>query len=273
MNKKIKITLSILGCGWLGMPLAESLLKKGYSVNGSTTSEEKIDVLKKKGIDPFYMELTEARTKGETFSFLNGAEVLIIDIPPGLRKNPDSDFVKKMEHFITKIALSSVEKVIFISSTTVFKDDEVFSKYNEASAPNGTSSSAKQLQEVERLLQKNANFKTTVIRMGGLLGESRHPVKFLAGRENIKSPNAPVNLIQQKDCIALIEKVLDKDSYGETYHGVFPSHPSKKEYYQATAKEMELALLDFDEVSKSIGKQVSSAITQERLGFKFNHNI
>jgi len=269
---KIKITLSILGCGWLGMPLAESLLK-GYSVNGSTTSEEKIDVLKKKGIDPFYMELTEARTKGETFSFLNGAEVLIIDIPPRLRKNPDSDFVKKMEHFITKIALSSVEKVIFISSTSVFKDDEVFSQYDEASIPNGTNSSAKQLQEVERLLQNNANFKTTIIRMGGLLGESRHPVKFLAGLEDIKNPNAPVNLIHQKDCIALIKKVLEKDSYGEIYHGVFPSHPTKKEYYQATAKEMELVLPEFDEFSKPIGKQVSSAITQESLGFKFKNNI
>jgi len=273
MSKKLKTTLSVLGCGWLGLPLAERLLKKGYTVNGSTTSEEKLSILKKNGIDPFYMELTEERVKGEIFSFLNGAEVLIIDIPPGLRKDPESDFVQKMEHFITKIALSSIEKVIYISSTSVFEDDAEFSKHEEISLPNGKNSSSLQLQKVEQLLQKNANFKTTIIRMGGLLGNNRHPVKSLSGRNHIKNPNAPVNLIQQKDSIALIERVLEETKFGEIYHGVFPSHPTKKKYYQAVAKKMGLDLPDFDEVSASVGKEISSASTQEKLNFKFLNSI
>lgn len=33
-------TVSILGCGWLGLPLAEQLLAEGYSVKGSTTRAE-----------------------------------------------------------------------------------------------------------------------------------------------------------------------------------------------------------------------------------------
>ena len=28
--------ISILGCGWLGLPLAKALLKNGFSVKGST---------------------------------------------------------------------------------------------------------------------------------------------------------------------------------------------------------------------------------------------
>ncbi|MGB5275232.1 MAG: NAD(P)-binding domain-containing protein [Flavobacteriaceae bacterium] len=55
MNKRI----GILGCGWLGLPLAESLLKKGYRIHGSTTSEEKIEMLQHKGIDAFLVSLTE----------------------------------------------------------------------------------------------------------------------------------------------------------------------------------------------------------------------
>ena len=31
-------TLSILGCGWLGKPLAEYFIKNGRKVNGSTTT-------------------------------------------------------------------------------------------------------------------------------------------------------------------------------------------------------------------------------------------
>ena len=44
--------ISILGCGWLGFPLAKALLSKGLSVKGSTTSSEKLATLEKAGITP-----------------------------------------------------------------------------------------------------------------------------------------------------------------------------------------------------------------------------
>jgi UDP-glucose 6-dehydrogenase len=34
--------ISIVGCGWLGLPLGEKLAKSGHQVFGSTTSVEKI---------------------------------------------------------------------------------------------------------------------------------------------------------------------------------------------------------------------------------------
>jgi len=46
LNKQI----AVLGCGWLGFPLAISLIEKGYLVKGSTTSESKLSDLKSKGI-------------------------------------------------------------------------------------------------------------------------------------------------------------------------------------------------------------------------------
>jgi 3-hydroxyisobutyrate dehydrogenase-like beta-hydroxyacid dehydrogenase len=45
--------ISILGCGWLGLPLAKVLVKNGFSVKGSTTTQDKILVLKQLGVDPF----------------------------------------------------------------------------------------------------------------------------------------------------------------------------------------------------------------------------
>ncbi len=51
--------ISILGCGWLGVPLAESLIKKGFSIKGSTTSEEKIEILTKKGIEAFLISIRQ----------------------------------------------------------------------------------------------------------------------------------------------------------------------------------------------------------------------
>jgi 3-hydroxyisobutyrate dehydrogenase-like beta-hydroxyacid dehydrogenase len=32
-------SISILGCGWLGLPLAGELVREGYAVKGSTNAE------------------------------------------------------------------------------------------------------------------------------------------------------------------------------------------------------------------------------------------
>ena len=62
--------ISILGCGWLGLPLAKALLEKGFSVNGSTTSTEKLSILENAGISPFLISLDSKSVSGAIESFL-----------------------------------------------------------------------------------------------------------------------------------------------------------------------------------------------------------
>jgi len=45
--------VSILGCGWLGKPMAVSLMNDGFLVKGSTTSEIKIQELESLGIESY----------------------------------------------------------------------------------------------------------------------------------------------------------------------------------------------------------------------------
>ena len=92
--------ISILGCGWLGFPLAQKLIETGYEVKGSTTSENKIDILQSNKIEPFLIELTEDKITGAISEFLNDSEILIIDIPPGLRKITENTTEKT---FVNKI--------------------------------------------------------------------------------------------------------------------------------------------------------------------------
>ena len=42
--------VSILGCGWLGLPLAKALIGEGYTVKGSTTTPAKLNLLKEEGV-------------------------------------------------------------------------------------------------------------------------------------------------------------------------------------------------------------------------------
>ena len=201
--------ISILGCGWLGLPLAKSLISKGFSVKGSTTSLEKISILENHGIQAYRIEISESEIKGEIDLFLQNSEILIIDIPPKLRSVSSENFVSKIQTLIPFIKKSNIKKVIFISSTSVYADDPSTAlRVTELVNPNPETESGKQLAEAEILLQSNSNFKTTVVCFGGLIGENRHPIHFLAGRKNIENPEGPINLIHQIDCVGIIGAII-----------------------------------------------------------------
>ncbi len=263
--------ISILGCGWLGFPLAKSLHQKGFRVYGSTTSVEKISVLENAGITPFSLRLSEDNLEGDINSFLKNSEILIVDIPPKLKGNSTENFASKIQNLIPFIEKSSVKKVLFVSSTSVYSEDNT--TVTEDTIPNPETESGKQLVEVEKLLQSNKSFQTTVIRFGGLIGENRHPIQFLAGRTNIENPDGPINLIHQMDCIGIIETILQQDSKGnETFNAVAPYHPTRKEYYTQKALELNLPLPEFNESKASIGKLISSDKVEQVLGYSFTKN-
>ncbi|RTL11131.1 MAG: SDR family oxidoreductase [Flavobacteriaceae bacterium] len=280
--KEEREKIAILGCGWLGLPLAKSLLSKGYEVKGSTTSESKLEVLKNAGISSFQIQLEEHQIIGNMEDFLKETNVLVIDIPPGLRKETSASnemtFVNKVKTLIPFIEKLGVQKVVFVSSTSVYGDDSPIVEITEETKPNPDTESGKQLVIAETLLQSNPNFKTTVIRFGGLLGEDRHPVKFLAGRTNVENPDAPVNMIQREDCIGIIEKALDfarNDNWewNLTFNAVAPQHPTRKAYYHKKADILNLPLPTFAENSESKGKIISSEKVERILGYSFQKEI
>jgi nucleoside-diphosphate-sugar epimerase len=266
--------ISILGCGWLGLPLAQVLIKNGYSVKGSTTSVEKLSTLEETGINPFLLELDTENTPDTTAAFLEGSKTLIIAIPPKLRgKNKDysdgnsQSFVNKINHLLPFIKRSNVENVLFISSTAVYGDANGL--ITEQTIPIPVTESGKQILEIEHLLLDQRYFKTTVLRFGGLIGKDRHPARFMAGKENLDNPQAPINLIHQEDCIGIILKILETNTWGDTFNAVTPFHPTRENYYTQKAAELNLALPQFNYEKKSVGKVISSEKIERFLEYQF----
>ena len=279
--------ISILGCGWLGLPVAKVLLEKAFLVKGTTTSIDKLSVIEKLGIQPFLITLSEDKTEGNLDGFLENSEILIIDIPPklrGLGTDPSTalkkTFVEKIKNIIPHIEKSTVKKVLFISSTSVYAEDN--SIVTEDSILNPETESGRQIVIVEQLLQNNSNFKTTILRFGGLIGEDRHPIPFLAGKRNLENPKAPINLIHQLDCIGIIQKIIEKSLrtpevsgqddklvWGETFNAVAPFHPSREDYYTQKAIDLELELPQFNLESPTFGKTILSAKVETVLEYSF----
>ena len=259
--------ISILGCGWLGLPLAKSLLQNGFSIKGSTTSLEKISLLESEGITPFLVRLEEQQISASVADFLADSQILIINIPPKLRGGSTENFVAKITTLLPFIENSTVEKVLFVSSTSVYGEDNEF--VSEVTVLNPDTEGGRQLAIVENVLQKNSRFQTTILRFGGLISDERNPVRFLSGRENIENPDAPINLIHQDDCIGIIEKIIALNSWDETYNAVAPFHPTRQEYYTQKATELNLALPKFAALNTIVGKTILNNKVIEVLDYSF----
>ena len=268
MNKSI----AIAGLGWLGQPLAFRLSNLGYTVKGSVTTVEKATLLQQNGFNAFPVEISEMGIKGEIKAFLENIDCLMIMIPPGLRRNTGADYVLKMVHLLEEIKKASVTKVILVSSTSVYDDSQ--GKVTENNEPQPETIAGKQLRQVEELFINTKAFKTTVVRFGGLIGGSRQPARYLAGRKDLNDGNAPVNLIEREDCINILIEIIKQDAFGIVFNAVNPHHPKKLEYYIRKAKDLGLEPPTFSvEDANEIFKQVDSENLNSVLGYVFKKEL
>ena len=227
---KIK-TISILGCGWLGVPLAKHFLEDGFAVKGSVTSEEKFEMLRDAGILPFRIVLSDTEVILDDPDFFK-CDVLVISIPPRRIEDIEQVFPSQIRRLVPFIVKAGIQKVIFISSTSVYPDQNQLAHENEILFPD--KASGKALVDAENLLREESWFKTTIVRFGGLIGADRNPARFLL-KSAQPIANAPVNLIHQDDCIGIISAIVKQELWGETLNACCPEHPMKKDFYEKAA--------------------------------------
>lgn len=248
-----------------------SLLEKGYEVRGTTTRDNKRPELEELGIHSYQVYLSETGVQGPLGSFLKGLDSLVVDIPPGLRNQPDADFVSRIRHLEQALQEADIPRLLYVSSTSVFGSGQ--GRVTEDTLPEPESNIGRQLLEAERLLLSNTLRQTVVLRLGGLLGPDRHPVFHLSGREIPTGGNFAVNLIRLGDALGALQHLLSDPKASGVYHGVYPEFPSRREYYSAEARVLKTAPPRFlDTPGPVTGKRVQP----DRLlqaGFRFSHPI
>ncbi|MGJ8683238.1 MAG: NAD(P)H-binding protein [Nonlabens sp.] len=254
MNKK---TIGILGCGWLGLELGKQLVQDRFPVKGTVRHVDKLADLKAAGIDTYILDLKEDKLYGDVADFLKEIDVLFINIPPGLRKNPESDFAQRMRLLMTFVNTATVEHVIFVSSTSVFQDALEIPIYNEKNIPNSRGNNGKKIHAAEQVVQELFE-KTTILRPCGLIGGDRNPIKMLAGRKGVSNPDAPINLVHRDHVIEIVKQLITGELEAPVVHAISEPHETRKKYYSQKAAEFGLEAPEFDETGTSVGKKIES---------------
>jgi len=267
VNKGVKI--SILGMGWVGFPLGEILIKEGYQVQGSTTRAEKKASIDELGGEGFVLTLGD-EVKGEGLDDFFACDVLVLTVPPSAispggrrsRAEPDGRFQAVIASVLER--LSPTCKVLYTSSTSVYGDAQ--GEVSESTAIQPVTTSAKMVVQAETLVQARGDGLNTVVRLGGLVGKQRNPVRYLAGRKALKNPESYVNMIHLEDVVATLFRIVEQGIWGEVYNLVADQHPSRMDYYTHRARQMDLEEPTFMAGGGGKGKIVSNEKIRTHLG-------
>ncbi|MCE7042942.1 NAD-dependent dehydratase [Dyadobacter sp. CY312] len=242
MNKNSKIEkkrISILGCGWLGFPLAKRLLQHDITstVKGSTTSEGKVAILNSVGIEGFLFDLNpHFSAENETISKFFDADSLIISLPPRLSKSEPGHYRQQIEYVVDKIKSSPVKEIILLSSTGIYPDLNKTVTEKDVKLP--AESASPEMVEVENLLiSLRPDRVVSVLRLAGLIGNDRIPGKYVKGKKDMNTGSIPVNYIHPDDAVGIITTMLTEGVHNETFNVVAPLHPIRKEIYDSTCAQ------------------------------------
>ena len=117
-----KHKIAIIGTGWLGQPLALSLQQQQYHVTASCTQLEKAQRLQPLGINAVQATLGQ-QAQGDWQTLLQDADIAICLLPPNHGNHGDSSYELQIQLLIQQLAQYQVNKLIFISSTSVYRKD------------------------------------------------------------------------------------------------------------------------------------------------------
>lgn len=261
-------SVSILGCGWLGLPLARQLVKRGYTVKGSTTTPKKLETFKEFRIEPFLIECSpELGGKRVKFFFLS--DTLFLNIP-FRRDLKDPRFYRdQIESVLSYVYTSPIRFIVFASSTAVYPESCAHALEDGLFRPDNPR--AKVLYEIEQFLLRHDQFKTTIIRFGGLYGPQRKIGGFMAGRKDVPDGEKPVNLIHLDDAVNIAARVITKDIRGEIFNAVSDKHPTRKRLYTRMALKEGLEPPQFLQEPAKVYKIITNDKVKQRLGYIFQH--
>ncbi|MGV3557618.1 SDR family oxidoreductase [Larkinella arboricola] len=262
-------TVSILGCGWLGFPLAERLLDSGYVVKGSTTSKEKLPIFWKRGIKPYELRLTPTPEGDDLADFLD-TDALIINIPPKAGQQGDVFHPQQIRAVADALRQTGakIPYILYVSSTSIYPDLNRVVVEDDVMTPDQSLSPA--FVEAEQTVLGLGH--STVLRFGGLLGYNRIPGRYVAGKQGLTTGSVPVNYIHRDDGIQIITAFLNNPQLGQIFNVVAPEHPTREAVYRQNCADFGYETPTFAEPSEPAPyKIVSPEKLIKTIGYPFQY--
>lgn len=254
----------------MGLPVARRLREEGYPVKGATTAPEKLSLLREAGIQPYLLRCDPELTGDRRKDFFN-SDILFLTIPFRRTLSDPEDYRRQVASVIAHARAGSVRWIIFTSSTSVYTPTGGEVTEEDVIVPQHARQRV--LLDVEQDLLSAEGLSATVLRFGGLYGESRELGRFLGGRPAAapRDGDSRVNLIHLDDCVAIVCALITVGVTGEIFNAVSDAHPTRRELYTRKAQECGRPVPEFSAEPGGPDKIVSNRKLKAVLSYSFIH--
>ncbi len=172
--------VAIVGLGWLGMPLALSLMARGWQVTGSKTTQDGVEAARMCGIDSYPLRLEpQLVCDTEDLDALMNVDALVITLPARRTGAGEGFYLQAVQEIVDTALAHHIPRIVFTSSTSVYGNVNGTVKENSPRQPQ--TASGQVLKELEDWLHNLPGTSVDILRLAGLVGPSRHPGRFFAG--------------------------------------------------------------------------------------------
>ena len=232
--KSLKI--SIIGCGWLGKPLAKSLSKEHQILcySRKETSDASLNYI----------------YKPDASSDFYKSEIIIIAI------NTKDNYIDTLKTIATNASKAST--IIMMSSISVYREFDKEVDENTIITKVGLQ------KEAEKLIQ-GLKKNLIILRLGGLMGDNRISGKWKSAST---FSDGYVNYVHKDDVIAIVKKLIQTDIQNGIYNVVAPLYPLRSQVHQKNSQRFGFKLGAFEEFTNR--KVLSIKIIKE-LEYLFIH--
>ena len=245
--------IGIVGCGWLGIKIAEELkIENEIYVTSSSKSKELI--LQEKDFHPTIILFSEEECSKNSavWNVISELDLVIITIPFSKKST-----IFSLENKLFNLCefIGEFKKQIFLmSSVGIYPQLEL--------TMSETSLTRDVLQE--RILFGEEYMKSkyphvNILRLGGLMGDDRVFSKYA-----ITTPAQIVNHVHYDDICGVIKRMIELECHGKCYNVVAPLHPTKGEIINSQKNE-----IVFDEIGESYGRNIISNLLESELDYQF----
>ena len=245
----------IIGCGYVGLSVAQRWLEQGHAVSALTRSETHAKQFQKLGITPLMGDITQPDSLNELPE--SKTVLYAVGFDRSAEKSRSEIYVEGLNHVLTEIK-QRTQKIIYLSSTSVY-GQSAGEWVDESSVCEPERENGQICLEAELLFQQHGLMPSgkpsetataVILRLAGIYGPGRLLARMLqlkAGEPLAGRPDAWLNLIHVEDIVNTILK-CDTDIQLESHYLVSDSRPiTRREYYETLARLVKAPLPQFAE--------------------------
>ncbi|WP_373020431.1 SDR family oxidoreductase [Thiomicrorhabdus sp.] len=238
----------IVGCGGIGCELGLTLIQQGHTVYGIRRHTD----LLPDGIQPIEADIAHPLN-----DLPENLDYVFYSASAGKHKDVAyyQAYVSGVKHTLKALEGQNIKRIFFISSSSVFGQDEG-EKVTEESPTSGNNFSTKRLLEGEELIN-NSHFASTVVRFGGIYGPGRtHLIDLIQQGKAHCMEDVYSNRIHSADCVGILAHLLnlneqDPKLVDSLYIGVDDQPTPSCEVYEWLAEQLSVGHIEHIEPTEN----------------------